>query len=194
MAEAVVLASGSGSNFEAITRRVRSTNHTMVGLVCDQPQAYCLQRARALGVQSWVVRYLGRRTAAEQELSSLLTQLDPDLVVLAGFMKVLPEWLVDRWQRRIVNIHPSLLPAYPGLRAIERSFASQDKELGITIHFVDAGVDTGPVIEQHSIRRDTVPDVATAFARIHELEHRYYPEVVVRLLDRHQATSQGDPS
>ncbi|MFP4550221.1 MAG: formyltransferase family protein, partial [Spirochaetales bacterium] len=90
---------------------------------------------------------------------------------------------VARYPRRIVNIHPSILPAFPGLHAIERSYADTRSELGISIHYVDAGVDTGPIIEQHRVERDTITDLASAEAAIHRLEHRYFPEVVVRLLD-----------
>lgn len=192
MAEAVVLASGSGSNFEAIVHRVRRTSHTVASLICDQPDALCLQRAKRLRVPSRIVHYHGRRAQAERELLAILTEIDPDLVVLAGFMRILPAEIVTRFNGRMINIHPSILPAFPGLHAIERSFHQSDGPLGITVHYVDAGVDTGPVIEQHSIERDGVPDVQTAEQRIHQLEHRYYPEVVVRLLESAtQKTTDG---
>jgi phosphoribosylglycinamide formyltransferase-1 len=98
-------------------------------------------------------------------------------------MRILTPGFVERFPGRIINIHPSILPDFPGLRAIERSFADPKAELGISIHYVDAGVDTGPIIEQHRVERTANLDLASAEAAIHRLEHRYYPEVVVRLLD-----------
>jgi phosphoribosylglycinamide formyltransferase-1 len=184
MAEAVVLASGSGSNFEAIADRISETDHQITALICDRPGAACLERAKRLRIDHHIIPYQNRRKSAEQELYSLLTSLQPDLVVLAGFMKVLPPNIVQEFSGRLINIHPSLLPDFPGLNAIERSFRAGDSTMGITIHYVDTGVDTGPIIEQHSVETEALHNLESAERQIHELEHRYYPEVVVRLLDQ----------
>ncbi|TVQ24126.1 MAG: phosphoribosylglycinamide formyltransferase [Spirochaetaceae bacterium] len=184
MAELVVLASGSGSNFEAIARRVRTTHHRLTALITNTPDAYAIRRAESIGVPWIVVDYASGRSAAEAQLLDLLTTLDPDLIALAGFMKVLPPPIVDAFASAIYNIHPSLLPDFAGLNAIERSWNSGASRLGITIHYVDAGIDTGTVIEQHSFAREEVSSLEEAEARIHALEHSHYPRVLCEALDR----------
>ncbi len=184
MAELVVLASGSGSNFQAIVERVRTTRHRVSALITNTPDAYAIRRAESLGVASIVVDYASGRSAAESQLLDLLTTLDPDLIALAGFMKVLPPPIVDAFAPAIYNIHPSLLPDFPGLNAIERSWKSDASRLGITIHYVDAGVDTGTVIEQHSFAREEASSLEEAEAQIHALEHSHYPRVLCEALDR----------
>jgi phosphoribosylglycinamide formyltransferase-1 len=183
MAELIVLASGSGTNFEAIAHRVTNTPHRLSALVTDKPAAGAIARAGRLGIPVENISYEHSRSAAEQQLAAICERRNPDLICLAGFMRILTPGFVERFPGRIINIHPSILPDFPGLRAIERSFADPKAELGISIHYVDAGVDTGPIIEQHRVERTANLDLASAEAAIHRLEHRYYPEVVVRLLD-----------
>ena len=184
MADLVVLASGSGSNFQAIVERVRTTRHRVSALITNTPDAYAIRRAESLGVPWIVVDYAAGRSEAEARLLDVLTSFRPALIALAGFMKVLPPPIVDAFAPSIYNIHPSLLPDFAGLHAIERSWESDVPRLGITIHHVDAGVDTGTVIEQHSFARDEVPSLAEAEARIHALEHSHYPRVLCEALDR----------
>lgn len=190
MADYVVLASGSGSNFEAIARALAGGTHRLLALVTDNPAAHALVRAENLGVPSVVVNYGAGRRRAETRLARLLDSYEPDLVVLAGFMKVLPPHIVENHPGRILNIHPSLLPDYPGLRAIERSYADAGGKMGITIHVVDRGVDTGPVLARFVADRTGCPSLEEMERRIHELEHRHYPEIIEEQLDaidRHKA-------
>lgn len=183
MADFVVLASGSGSNFEATVRALADSRHRLLALITDNPGAYALVRAEALGVPSVVVNYgIGRRRG-ESRLARLLTSYRPDLVVLAGFMKVLPPHIVELFPGRIMNIHPSLLPDYPGLRAIERSYADATGKMGITIHLVDRGVDTGPVLARFVADRTGARTLEEMESRIHSLEHRHYPEIIAEQLD-----------
>ncbi|MFW5686041.1 MAG: phosphoribosylglycinamide formyltransferase, partial [Spirochaetota bacterium] len=175
MAEFVVLASGSGTNFEAIAQAFRGSDHNLQALITDNPSAYALVRAENLGVPSIVVDYGAGRAAAEKRLLGVLTTLCPDLVVLAGFMKILPSPIVSAFTGRIVNIHPSILPAHPGMHAIERSFAEPSCRMGITIHTVDDGVDTGPVLAQFEVERTGHETLEEMERRIHELEHTHYP-------------------
>jgi formyltetrahydrofolate-dependent phosphoribosylglycinamide formyltransferase len=126
----------------------------------------------------------GEREAAEAQMTSWLEQAGTDLVVLAGFMRILTPFFVRRWRGKLINIHPSLLPRHPGAHGLEDSYDSGDTELGITVHWVDEGVDTGEVIEQRSFARHAKMTLEEAEFRIHQLEHELYPAVVKRLLDR----------
>lgn len=187
-----VLASGSGSNFQAIAEaladRARNTEgHELALLVCDKPGAGCLDRARRLGIPATVVPYAKggtteARQAAEREMTATLESANVDLVVLAGFMRILTPLFVGRWKGRLVNIHPALLPRHPGAHGIADSFASGDAEMGITVHWVDEGVDTGAVIAQQSFPRTPGMTLEEAEARIHTLEHELYPATVLKLL------------
>lgn len=186
MADFVVLASGSGSNFEAIARYPGLAEHRLLALISDNPEAYALTRAERLGVASVVVNYGAGRRYAEARLGALLSSFEPALVVLAGFMKVLPSRIVDQFPDRIVNIHPSLLPGHPGLHAIEASFHDPTSGMGITIHVVDHGVDTGRIIAQYEADSREADNLEQMGARIHTLEHEHYPPVIaaqLRLLD-----------
>jgi phosphoribosylglycinamide formyltransferase 1 len=178
MADFVVLASGAGTNFEAIARALQRSQHRLLALVTDNPTAHALVRAETLRVPSVVVNYQSGRRHAESRLARVLDSLNPDLVVLAGFMKVLPPHIVEQYPNRIVNVHPSLLPDYPGLQAIERSYADAAGKMGITIHIVDRGVDTGPVLARFVADRTGGATLEEMEDRIHELEHRHYPEII----------------
>lgn len=191
MADLAVLASGNGSNFQAIIDALRGSAHRVVGLISDQPNAYALERAHRTEVPGRLISYADGKVAAERELRSVLAQLQPDLIALAGFMRILSPGLVDEFPHRIVNIHPSLLPRHRGLHAIERALEAGDRRIGITIHYVDAGVDTGPIIEQRSLERDPAWTVADAETAIHTLEHETYPRVLVRILDDLASVGKG---
>lgn len=183
MADLVVLASGSGTNFQAIAEYLAPTKHTVTALICDRPGARVLSRAEHLRIRPIVIPYRGARTRAEEELERTLVELSPDLIALAGFMRVLPARIVDRFPDRILNVHPSLLPAWPGLNAIERSFAEPDAAMGVTVHVVDHGVDTGPIIGQFEALRSAHDDLRTMEERIHTLEHAHYPRIIRERLD-----------
>ncbi len=187
-----VLASGSGSNFQAIAEALADParnprGHEVAMLVCDKPGAGCLERAHRLAVPSVVVAY-GKggttevRETAEREMTAALESFGADLVVLAGFMRILTPWFVGRWRGKLINIHPALLPRHPGAHGIADSFASGDDELGVTVHWVDEGVDTGEVIAQRSFRRTPSLTLEEAETQIHALEHDLYPTTVLKLL------------
>lgn len=184
-----MLASGSGSNFEALVTALRSAGHEVALLLCDQAQAGCLDRARRLSVPYEVVTYDKSRGAAgrleaEAALTRALEACGARLVVLAGFMRILGPGFVARWRGRLLNIHPSLLPRHPGAHGLTDSFASDDPELGITVHWVDEGVDTGAIVEQARFTRPARLSLEDAERRLHALEHEVYPRVVLRLLER----------
>jgi phosphoribosylglycinamide formyltransferase-1 len=130
------------------------------------------------------------RQEVEQEILEILRTHEVELVVLAGYMRLLSPLLVDAYPGHIVNIHPSLLPNFPGTNAIEESFESKDHEMGITVHRVDYGMDTGPVILQRSLTRIPGESLEHAERRIHELEHQVYPEVVMNILEDIEKSKQ----
>ncbi len=196
MGKLAVLASGSGSNFQAICEALTPGPHVVVGLLCDQPDAQVLNRAKALNVPSALVPYDGStdrsRQVAERRMELILRKWRPDIIALAGFMRVLSPAFVGGFSRRIVNIHPSLLPNYRGLNAIRRSYEANEAMVGITVHFVDHGVDTGEIIRQEALARREGETLTELETRMHELEHRTYPEVIQSLLGESDGQSGED--
>ena len=191
MANLAVFASGGGTNFQALAEALRATRHKTACLITDKKNAFALRRAQALGIPSHYVSYAGRsREEAEDQMIALLAPCQIDCIALAGFMRLLTPRLIDAYPSRIVNIHPALLPKYPGAHGIADSYASGDRELGITIHYVDYGLDSGPIILQKSFIRGDVESIEDVEKRIHELEHLWYPRVIIRLLD---AAENGQP-
>jgi phosphoribosylglycinamide formyltransferase-1 len=179
-----VFASGSGSNFEALAEKIRPSRHKIACLIADKKNAFALTRAERLGIPARFVSYAGKsREAAEEEILRILRPCAIDYIALAGFMRLLSPRLIDAYPSRIINIHPALLPKYPGSQGIEDSYHSGDRELGITIHYVDYGLDSGPIILQESFTRSGKESIEEIRRRIHELEHKNYPTVMAGLLD-----------
>lgn len=182
-----VFASGRGSNFRRIHAYLGERGwpgDTICCLVSDQPDCQAVHWAREQGIDVHVARYSRDvpRKVTETAIVDHLVPLAPDLVVLAGFMRLLCGPLLDAWPGHIINIHPSLLPRHPGTHGIRDSFESKDASLGITIHHVDHGMDTGRIILQNSFRRDPAEDLEATEERIHRMEHQWYPLVVEALL------------
>jgi phosphoribosylglycinamide formyltransferase-1 len=185
MARIAVFASGRGSNFVAIARALAGTPHRIEFLFCDVPGAPVLERAHELGVPEVVIRYAGqKRQAIEKKIVRHLERRGVDVVALAGFMKLLTPWFLEAFKGPVINVHPALLPKYPGTRGIEESYRSGDRELGITVMRVDEGVDTGPVILQKSFAREPSETIESVEQKIHALEHEWYPRVLREMLDR----------
>lgn len=184
MADFAVLASGSGTNFQAIAERTAKSCHDLKCMICDRKNAYVFKRAADLGIRSYYVPYFKRsREEAEKDISEILQKEKVELIVLAGFMRLLSPSFIDRYKGRIVNIHPALLPKFPGTHGIEESYNSGDEELGITIHYVDYGMDTGPVIMQKSFKRTFSESIDEIEKKIHKIEHSYYPDAIISILD-----------
>jgi len=185
VASLAVFASGRGSNFVALAGRLRGNDrHRIALLVCDTTGAPVLERARELGVPSRLVSYRGRsRQAAEAEMLDVLQRHRVDAVALAGFMRLLTPFFLSRFPGPVLNLHPSLLPKYPGTHGIEESWRSGDRELGISVIRVDEGVDTGPVLLQRSFTRSGTESLEEIERRIHDLEHEWFPVAVIAELD-----------
>jgi len=186
MAKLAVFASGTGSNFVAISAALKAARrHSIEFLLCDVAGAAVLQRAEELGIPSVLMTYGDGqpRESVEKKMVRHLERRGVDLVALAGFMKLLTPWFLDAFKGPVINLHPSLLPKYPGAHAIEESFRSGDAELGISVIRVDDGVDTGPILLQKSFARNGTETLAQVEAKIHSLEHEWFPKVVLQMLD-----------
>jgi phosphoribosylglycinamide formyltransferase-1 len=181
-----VLVSGSGTNLQALLdAEVRGDLDpaTITVVVSNRPEAPALQRATDAGKPAIIVDHkaFAEREAFEDKLLATLDDHGVEVVVLAGFMRVLTARFLDRYPLRIVNTHPSLLPAFPGVDAPAQAIAHGVKVSGVTIHFVDASLDGGPIIAQVPVAVFPADDAITLHARIQSEEHRLLPEVVRRL-------------
>ena len=185
-ARLAILLSGRGSNFEALADAcVRGDLPARIVLVlADRAAAAGLGKARARGLRAQLEeRQVGEsRAEHEERLAEGREAVGADLVCLAGFMRVLSPAFVTRFERRIVNVHPSLLPAFPGLEAQRQAFEHGVKVAGATVHLVDAGTDTGPIAGQETVPVLPSDDAGRLAARILSAEHRIYPSTVARLL------------
>lgn len=182
-----ILLSGRGSNFEAIADAVaagRIPDAEIVSVLSDVPGAAGLARARERGLPAAVVdrKVYSDRRAHEQEVLLRLDAARPDLVCLAGYMRLLSPEFVGRWRGRILNIHPALLPKFPGLDVQRRALEAGEKESGCTVHFVDEGTDTGPIVLQRRVPILAGDTEEALSARILEQEHQAYPEAISRVL------------
>lgn len=172
----VVLASGRGSNLEALIEacRGRQLPIRIVGVLSDKARAGALEIARTAGIPAIHLdpRAFGKRADYDRALFERIAELTPDLIVLAGFMRILDPAAFAPWQGRIINIHPSLLPRYPGLHTHRRALEAGDREHGASVHFVTAELDGGPVIGQVSIEIDSTDTEQTLASRLLVHEHR----------------------
>ncbi len=184
MARYAVFASGRGSNFVAIAEKMSGSPHSLEFLLSDKKGAPALERARERGIASYTVSYKGRtRQEAEAEMLVHLARHKVELVALAGYMRLFTPLFLEGFKGEIINLHPALLPKYPGAHGIEESYNSKDTELGISIIRIDEGCDTGPILFQKSFRRTGGESLEETEAKIHELEHEWYPRVLRGLLD-----------
>ena len=177
----VVLASGSGTNLQAILDRLHGKGAVEVaGVGSDKPDARALERARGAGVETAVFpgsEYSGRE-GRDAAMGDWIEELGAGLVVLAGYMQLLSAPFVERFRNRVVNIHPALLPSFPGLDAVGQALAAGVRVTGVSVHFVDEGVDSGPVILQKAVEVPPGRDREELEAAIHACEHELYPQAI----------------
>jgi formyltetrahydrofolate-dependent phosphoribosylglycinamide formyltransferase len=176
------LVSGSGTNAENLIKRIRKGEIPAdpVLVISNKPGVRALEKASALGVKTVVIDHkaYADREAFDKAIGECLESNKIDLIVLAGFMRVLTEGFVKKHYGRLINIHPALLPAFPGAHAIKDAWEAKVKETGVSVHFVDAGVDTGKVILQRKVPVLPNDTLETLEARIHKLEYELYPEAL----------------
>ncbi|KAA6473967.1 phosphoribosylglycinamide formyltransferase [Bacillus swezeyi] len=187
MKKFAVFASGSGTNFEAILRKMKEENWDaeIVLVVCDKPQAKVLERAEKAGIPSFAFRpkSFENKEAFERIIVEQLHLHGAEWIVLAGYMRLIGNTLLSAFRNKIINIHPSLLPAFPGIDAIGQAYRSGVKAAGITVHYVDEGMDTGPIIAQRALELEKDETLESLEEKIHKLEHELYPEVIKELLE-----------
>jgi phosphoribosylglycinamide formyltransferase-1 len=178
-----VLASGAGTNLQALLDTVHGHDAIeVVAVASDKPDARALERAGTAGVPRRAFPAergdAAARSARDAAMADWLQRAGVELVVLAGYMQLLGGAFLDRFPHRVINVHPALLPAFPGLRAVEQALAYGVKVFGVTVHYVDDGVDTGPIILQRAIELPNARDSGEVLERLHALEHELLPEAV----------------
>lgn len=186
-----VFVSGGGTNLQAIIdANIASANIAVV--LSNKPDAYALERALKQNIPVEVVDHkeYESREAFESEIIDRLKNYSIDLVVLAGFMRILTPYFVKNYKHRIINLHPALLPSFPGIHTTKQALEYGVKITGVTVHFVDDGVDTGPIILQSIVPVDDNDNEETLLMKIHKEEHRIFPEAV-RLFCEGRLTISG---
>ncbi len=181
-----VLASGTGTNLQALLDRVHGRDGIeIVAVASNKPEAPALERARRVGVtvRAFPMAEFGERGARDRAMADWIAELGVELVVLAGYMQLLSDEFLDRFPDRVINVHPALLPAFPGLTPVDDALAYGAKVFGVTVHFVDGGVDSGPVLLQRAIELPNATDAEAVLERLHPIEHELLPEAV-RLIAR----------
>lgn len=181
-----VLASGTGTNLQALLDQLHGRDGIeIVAVASNRPSAPALERASAAGVATAVFRGSDYPTRNERDLAMAdwLGERGAELVVLAGYMELLSDEFLARFPSRVINVHPALLPAFPGLHAVEQALSYGVKVFGVTVHFVDGGVDTGPVILQRALELPDAEEVGAVQAQLTPIEHALLPEAV-RLIAR----------
>lgn len=179
-----ILISGTGSNMSAIIAASQRDNYPAETLLVlsNRPDAKGLETAKKVGVKTATIdhRKFGKdREAFEREVDDVLRKEKIELVALAGFMRILSPWMVSRWRRRMVNIHPSLLPKFKGLNTHARALEAKEQKHGCTVHWVSDGIDEGQIIDQTAVaieQNDTVDSLAS---KVIEVEHKLYPRAIV---------------
>ena len=186
-ARLAVFASGSGSNYEAIAKACSEgvIDAEVVLLVCDKPGAYVLERAKRYGTECFAFnpKEYGSREAYEAVLATMLDERDVDFVCLAGYMRIVGKVLLERYERRIVNIHPSLLPSFKGAHAIQDAVDYGVKLFGVTTHFVDETLDGGRIIDQAGVVYEG-SDIEELTNIIHGIEHKLYVKTINKLINK----------
>jgi phosphoribosylglycinamide formyltransferase 1 len=180
-----VLASGAGTNLQALLDAVHGREAEVVAVASDKPEALALERAAAAGVAARAFERdaFADRAARDAAIADWLESLGVELVVLAGYMALLDAGFIARFRDRIVNVHPALLPAFPGVRAIEQAVDYGVRIFGVTVHLVDEGVDTGPILLQGCVEIPDATDAEAVHDALRPIEHRLLCEAV-RLLAR----------
>jgi len=181
-----VLASGAGTNLQALLDRVHGRDGVqIVAVASDKPDAPALQRVRAARIANaaFPLTIHPGRVERDRAMADWLVERDVELVVLAGYMQLLSDEFLARFPARVINVHPALLPAFPGLTPVLDALAYGVKVFGVTVHFVDDGVDSGPVILQRAVELPSVRGPEEVLAVLHPIEHELLPEAV-RLIAR----------
>lgn len=177
-----VLASGTGTNLQALIDGVHGRDGVMIVAVgSDRPDAQALERARAAGIseRAFAVVDFPSRRERDLAMADWLRSLGVELVVAAGYMRLLDPAFLDVFPQRVINVHPALLPAFPGLHVVQQALDYGVKVFGVTVHFLDSGVDTGPIILQRALHLPDAGDVEQVLTQLHPVEHELLVEAVM---------------
>ena len=190
-----VLVSGEGSNLQALIDDLRDSDVEIAGVASSRADARGLQRAETAGIGTRVFSLADEPERAKRDdaLAAWLEERGVELVVLAGFMELLTPGFIRRFAGRIVNVHPALLPAFPGLGAIEQALEHGVKVAGVTVHFVDEGVDSGPILLQEAFELPYHRDISAIRQHFHEVEHRLLPRAVRLIAAGRVSLDPDDP-
>ena len=182
-----VLVSGNGSNLQSIIDSINigDINANISLVISNIESAFALKRAKKENLKSAFLNHknFSSRESFDQALSELLIKHEIDLIVLAGFMRILSNSFTEKFNRKIINIHPSLLPKYPGLKTHEKVMNNKDKYHGVTIHLVDEGLDSGPIIAQARFEATKYKDIDSLITKVHSLEHKLYPLIIKMIVE-----------
>lgn len=197
MVNIAIFASGNGSNFENIVNAIhdgRIKDTTCVMLIVDKENAYAIERAKKLGVPYLYVnpKAYGGKPGYETEIMKTLQECDVDYIVLAGYMRFIGEVLLTNYPNRIINIHPAYLPNFPGAHGIQDAFEAKATFTGVTVHYVDEGVDSGEIIQQEKIEIDPSWSLETLEEHVHALEYELFPKVIAKISDEMNKKKRGN--
>ena len=178
--KAVILISGNGSNLQSIINHADKIDLQISAVISNRDNAFGLKRAQSANITTCFVdsKIFNSRDAFDNELISIINKLDVELIILAGYMRILSPLFINHFSGKILNIHPSLLPKYPGLNTHQRAIDACDKEHGATVHFVTEKLDEGPIISQETVQVDTSDTEKSLAEKVLEREHILYPKVI----------------
>lgn len=186
MQRLVIMVSGNGTNMENLIKKMRegSLKAEPALVICDRPGAGAIEKAKKLDVPVALVERKRHpdKASFEAEMMRRIDEIQPAFIVLAGYMRILSETFVNKYWGRIINIHPSLLPAFPGANGIRDAFEAGVEETGVTVHFVDNGVDTGPMILQRKVPVSPGDSLESLEEKVHAVEYELYPEALNKVL------------
>ena len=197
MVNIAIFASGSGTNFENIVLNINNgtiKNACVKLLVVDKEKAYACERANRLGIPFIYVnpKAFNNKAEFEKEIIKYLEEKEIDLIVLAGYMRIISSVLLSAYPKRIINIHPAYLPNFPGAHAILDAFEAKAEETGVTVHYIDSGIDSGEIIFQEKIKIDKDWSLETLEEHVHALEYELYPKVIHALCNTLNKKGSGE--
>ena len=180
----VVFFSGTGTNLESILNKQKDFGYEVISAFTNNPNAEGIQICDRYDTQCEVIDHsvFKSREDFDNNVSKFLEKVNPDYIILAGYMRIISESLVNDWEGQIINIHPSLLPKYPGLNTHQKALEAKDKYHGTTIHYVINKLDAGPIIRQESFKIELNDTVESLTNRVKEIENRIYPETISKLI------------
>lgn len=189
MVKIAIFASGNGGNFQRIVEAQRSgegKGYEVKVLIVDKGNAYATERAKALGIPCYFInpKEYNTKMEFEEKIIEVLKEFKVEYIVLAGYMRIITPTLLDKYFNKIINIHPAYLPEFPGKDGIGDAYKAGVNKTGVTIHYVDSGVDTGEIIYQERLKIDSQWGLEDLKNKIHEIEHRIYPMVLTKLFKK----------